>query len=168
MPMHFWFTKKSIDMPLTQKNPMTYFCPWKMHWHKLQHVSCSTWVPSARNASARATKLWRNLGEICGMIKIRIYGKSSDFDGKPQCIYIIYIYYTYIYIYVPFLLSLQMGGNHMQPPYCIAVYYWLWGIDVTIYWEIYNLWKKNKHGWEWDSHGICRIVGWFWESVESL
>ena len=63
MPMHFWFTKKSIDMPLTQKKPMTYFCPWKMHWHKLQHVSCSTWVPSARNASARATKYIKHLKE---------------------------------------------------------------------------------------------------------
>ena len=32
------------------------------------------------------------------MIKIRISGKSSDFDGKPQCIYILYIYIIHIYI----------------------------------------------------------------------
>ena len=104
-----------------------------------------------------STKVDEATGEIYGEIwgkslwddeDNRIYGKSSDFDGKPQCIYIyIYTYmytYTYIYIYLPFLLSLQMGGNHMQPPYCIGVYYWLWEIDWTIYEEIYNLWKKKQ------------------------
>ena len=52
----FFTYPKKHRHPSNSTKPIPFFCPWKMHWHKLQHVSCSTRVPSARNASARAAK----------------------------------------------------------------------------------------------------------------
>ena len=64
----FFTYPKKHRHPSNSTKPIPFFCPWKMHWHKLQHVSCSTRVPSARNASARAAKAlnpkWGNLYKV--------------------------------------------------------------------------------------------------------